>query len=126
MRTLRLGVAGNDPAALLAVQRLNHALDRGSANLAPALLGARPFREALLSQLLNKIEVAFELGRLMVTEGGFPLLDAAPDFPLIEPRFSPEPPPPPPKRAPAKQRSHCSTCASWTKLAKPSADSTSS
>jgi len=100
MRALRLGVSWHHPPALIAVQQLSQALGNTVTGFETLQLDAGPCREAVLTQLLNNIEAAFDLGRLLVTEGGLPLLEAAPDFALIEPPFSPEPlpPPPPPPR----------------------------
>jgi len=103
MRALRLGVSWNHPPALLAAQRLSQALGHGSTHFEPLQLNTGPFRGALLSQLLNNVEAAFDLGRLVVTEGGFPLLEAPPEFALVERRLPTEPLPPPAPRAQPKQ-----------------------
>jgi len=95
-RELRLGASWNFEPVVFAVQRLHHALahrDLMMGSHGDGVLELRPFLDACLEE----IAVALEAGRLLVTEGAFPLLAMQPEhaLTLTEPSLSIEPPLPP-------------------------------
>jgi len=100
LREVRLGVRSNQAPVLNLVQRLDRAL--GQATLSTAsTLDATLESEAPLRSIVERLEEAFEAGRLIVTRGAFPLLAVAPDLPLTLTSFVPdsELPPEPPRAA---------------------------
>ncbi len=105
LRELRLGILWNFGPVLRAIEQLHRALRGRSTDFSSLQLDAGLAREATYSQLLNDIEEEFELGRLVVSEGAFPLLEVPPEFELgvRERALDIEVPPPLARRAEANE-----------------------
>ncbi len=102
LRELRRGVRWKDAPVLLAAQRLHQAVRHRMPLFEPERLDATLFIEAFLERLLDDLEDDFELGRLRVSEGAFPLLGVPPELELTEKeRVSDPAPAPPPIARPA-------------------------
>lgn len=88
-REIRLGVEWHDAAILRVAQGIHLAL-HGFELDPPSLLDGTSQAQPVLERLVERVEEAFESGRVRVVEGAMPLLEIPPEFELAV-RDSPPP-----------------------------------